>query len=414
MKLGIASKLKRAARPGALKNKVLPYLWYFCGGAWIVRRFCRLARVRTGKIVFCNFHGQGFGDHQKYIALELLRRGIPVEIVWLARDVEKVRAEVPVGIRVASFSPRIAIRELATAQFWCSNQSLDKFVLWGLAKKPTQTYIQTFHGSLGIKRVGVDVPTDGSRQLWLEMLERDSEMIDILVANAVWEAEFVYARRFFGHGDVKLFGHPRNDVFFRDASSERTVTLARLGIGLDEHVVFYAPTHRKDGRIDAVLCEFEALRRSLEVRFGGRWRVMVRLHPNMLRYADKFAFGPGVIDATRYPDMQDLLLASDVLVSDYSSCMFDFMLTRRPVFVYARDLGRYEGERGFYFPLSLTPFPVAKSIDELTACVAAFDEAKYRVGVEAFLKDKGCVEDGHATERVVDLITEILNRVVTS
>ncbi len=84
--------------------------------------------------------------------------------------------------------------------------------------------------------------------------------------------------------------------------------------------------------------------------------------------------------------------------------MFDFMLTRRPVFVFAPDIADDERDRGFYYPMSETPFPVAKTEAELAENIASFDEAMYRAGVEAFLRDKGCVEDGHATERVCDLI----------
>ena len=135
---------------------------------------------------------------------------------------------------------------------------------------------------------------------------------------------------------------------------------------------------------------------------------MVRLHPNMLSYVGDLGFGASVVDATRYPDMQELLIASDILVSDYSSCMFDFMLTRRPVFVHAPDLEEYQRVQGFYYPMSETPFPVAKTEAGLAENIASFDEAKYRAGVDAFLKGKGCVEDGHATERVCDLIESLL------
>ena len=86
--------------------------------------------------------------------------------------------------------------------------------------------------------------------------------------------------------------------------------------------------------------------------------------------------------------------------------MFDFRLTRRPVFVYAPDIDEYQKVQGFYYPMSETPFSVAKSEDELEANVVAFDESVYFANVETFLKGKGCVEDGRATERVCDLIEE--------
>ena len=409
MRLGVADKVSKALRPGALRAKVLPYLWYYSGMAALTALAFRARPVRRGKIVFNNFHGRGFGDHQKYIALELLRRGAPVEMVWLAEDPEKVRGEVPAAVRVAKYSPLTAIREMSTAQFWCSNQSFDAFVLWGLSKRPGQRYIQTFHGSLGIKRVGQDRPTDGSVQLWLKILRRDAEMTDYLISNATWESELVYRSRFFGFGECMLFGHPRNDVFFRDGSETRLRVRRELGVGEDERIVLYAPTHRPDRRWGVIDGSLVALAGRFAARFGGRWRFAVRVHPNLAKLSPGAGLEDGVVDATPYPDIQDLLVASDALISDYSSCMFDFMLSRRPVFVYTPDIAEYERGRGFYYPMSETPFPVAKTEEALAANIAAFDEAKYREGVESFLEGKGCVEDGHATERVCDLIEKTMN-----
>ena len=404
MKLGLGSKIRKAFAPGAFRRKVVPYLWYYSGLAFLVALLCRLRPVRRGKIVFNNFHGKGFGDHQKYIALELLRRKSPVELVWLAEDPQAAAAGMPAGIRVAKYSPLRAIREMSTAQFWCSNQSFDAFVLWGLGKRRGQCYIQTFHGSLGIKRIGQDRPTDGSVQLWLKVLMRDAEMTDFLISNATWESELVYRSRFFGFGDIKLFGHPRNDVFFSDGAAARHAVRARFGLSDADRIVLYAPTHRPSrrwGMIDGSLVELAGL---FSGRFGGTWRFMVRAHPNLANSHGGGQIEAGVADATFYPDIQDLLVAADALISDYSSCMFDFMLTRRPVFVFAPDIADYERDRGFYYPMSETPFPVAKTEAELAENIREFDEAKYREGVEAFLKGKGCVEDGHATERVCDLI----------
>ena len=411
MRFGIASKIRKALKPGGLRKKVLPYLWYYSGLAALTALVCRARPIRRGKVVFTSFHGRGFGAHQKYIVLELLRRGTMAEIVWLSDFPEDARREVPRGVRVASLSPFSAIREMSNAQFWVDSQGLNRLIVWGLAKRTGQTYIQTFHGSLGIKRVGSDIPSDGTVRLWVEIIKRDAEMLDYLVSNSRWESEVVYRSRFFGKGRIMEFGHPRNDVFFMDRSEARRATLARLGVSETEKVVLVAQTWRGGGRkgLDFVIRSHEALKRSCERRFGGSWRVVVRHHPNMIPFADGFEYGPSVVDATSYPDMQDLLVASDALISDYSSCMFDFMLSRRPVFVYAPDIDEYERGRGFYYPMSETPFPVAKTEAGLAENIAAFDEAKYLEGVEAFLKGKGCVEDGHATERVCDLIEKTIN-----
>lgn len=405
MRGALTDKITKALREGRFFRKAAPYVWLCLGLSFAVRLWCRTRKTVPGKIVFNNFHGRGFGDHQKYIALELLRRGFRGEMVWLASDAEAVRRTLPPEIRIVPTGRRFpfsTLREMATAQFWCSNQSFTSFAAWGLDKRPDQTYINTHHGSLGIKCIGSDIPHARSIPLREYVLRRDAAMIDYLISNATWEADFVYRRRFYGYGKVELFGHPRNDILFGDHAEVRQKVAASLGLCADDRILFYAPTYRNMSQQDVYLHDFADVLTACARRFGGTWRAVVRLHP-IMRRAD-FRFGADVVDATDYPDIQELMVAADAMVCDYSSCMFDFMLTRRPVFVYAPDMEEYERTQGFYYPMSETPFPVAKSEEELSDRIRAFDDAKYRAGVEGFLKGKGCVEDGHATERVANLI----------
>lgn len=95
------------------------------------------------------------------------------------------------------------------------------------------------------------------------------------------------------------------------------------------------------------------------------------------------------------------------MITDYSSCIFDFMLSRRPGFIFATDIEEFNTERGFYYPLEETPFPIARNNEELMQNIRNFDEAAYHNGVEEFLINKGCIEDGCASERVADKIAEL-------
>lgn len=390
------------------RSKIGLSLRYFSGLSRLAARKYRTLPVEPRKIVFNNFQGLGFGDHQRCIAAELMRRGLGLDIVWLVKD-DAAAGSLPPGVRSVRYGSEASFHELSTARVWCSNQSFTSYVMKGLVKKPGQVYVQTFHGALGIKRIGADQQNGGLRRfLSSRVLRCEASMVDYLIANAAWEADFVYRRRFFDHGEVKLFGHPRNDVFFADGSALRESVRQAFGIGPEERIVFCAPTHRDGGSVEGLPRDPTAVASACGRRFGGKWRFMYRLHPNLRARARELDFGPAVVDATSYPDMQDLLVASDVLMSDYSSCMFDFMLTRRPVVVYAPDLAHYESGRGFYYPMSETPFPVAQDERALQDCILGFDDARYHADVEAFLKGKGCVEDGHATERTADLIEGLM------
>ena len=113
-----------------------------------------------------------------------------------------------------------------------------------------------------------------------------------------------------------------------------------------------------------------------------------------------------IVDGTYYPDIQELLVSADIVVTDYSSCIFDFMLSRKPGFIYASDIKDFDEMRGFYYPLTSTPFPVSENNEQLQKNISEFDYESYKQKVEDFLKEKGCIEDGHASERVVEFIKE--------
>ena len=351
-----------------------------CLGRWKCRH--AYARIEPKKIVFNQFQGSGFGCNQKYIALELLKRRSDLDLVWLARDAAAVQRELPAGIRAVAWKGPDALRELATAGAWVSNHNLGHFIRHrGLVKKAGQRYYQTWHGSFGIKRC---TETLGPAE---------AKMLDVFCANCTWEANL--AREWFGEGPRILpVGHPRNDLIVR--SRDRAPAA--------ERTLLYVPTFRDDGALDAYLTDFAAVAEALARRWPAAWKVQVRLHPNMRKKGVKLPFSGAVEDVTDDPDIQELLAAADVVISDYSSCIFDFALSGRPALIYAPDRAKYESDRGFYYPLSATPFPVAETVKDLVDAVASFDERVYGEKLTAFFAEKGSVEQGDAAAKVADLI----------
>ena len=117
-----------------------------------------------------------------------------------------------------------------------------------------------------------------------------------------------------------------------------------------------------------------------------------------------------VIDVTDYADMQELISMADIAITDYSSWIYDFVLQRRPGFIFATDIDLYNNERGFCYPLEQTPFAIATNNAQLLQNIRDFNQPVYLDKVEAFLKDKGCMEDGHASERCVDKVLEMMGK----
>ena len=116
-----------------------------------------------------------------------------------------------------------------------------------------------------------------------------------------------------------------------------------------------------------------------------------------------------LIDVTKYPDIQELMLIADIGITDYSSWIYDYVLTRKPGFIFAEDIEEYNTERGFYYKLETTPFAIARNNEELFDCIMNFDLSIYQNKVDKFLSNKGCIEDGKASYRVVEKIKEIMN-----
>ena len=363
--------------------------------------------IVNNRIVVRNHIGS-YGCEPKYIVEELLKQNLPYEIIWVVnRQILKFINDYPKQLKLVMKGSPEELKAYKTAKIWVDNERRSYYVKKGLCKRPEQVYIQTFHGSLGIKKTGID-RNDVTKSA-LKVAKKDASNVDYLISNGTYTTDF-FKRIFQGYGTILETGHPRNDVFFKKDSDLKKKVYESFNIPEDKHIVLYAPTLREDRDMTCYTLDFDRLTESLSKKFGGEWVVMSRLHPLMIDYKDKLNMNfSNVIDATDYSDIQELLVSADAIVTDYSSCIYDFMLSRKPGFIYATDVEKYNNGRGLYYPLTSTPFPVASNNDEMVKNIEQFDYDTYKVGVEEFLKGKGCIDDGHASERVVELIKNIIN-----
>lgn len=380
------------------------------------REICETLPVQKDKIVFENFNGNSYGCNPKYIAEEIIRRNLPYDLVWLVRSVtkEKEKNVFPEQIRLVGYGSKQALKELASAKIWIDNQRKNYFLKKGLRKKEGQYYIQTWHGSLGIKKLDADVDAfvGELKQEWVNRSKLDSSMMDYLLTDSEFENK-IFRRALWFNNEIKEFGHPRNDIFFKDSTKIKQKVRDFYNIPEDKKILLYVPSFRDSGNIDCYDLEYEKVLKAMKDRFGGDWICLARLHPRTKKYDKELIMeSDKLIDACFYPDIQELLVSSDVAITDYSSCIFDFMLSRKPAFVFATDIKDFNNDRGFYYPLEATPFPIAVNNKELVENVLKFDDEKYQKDITNFLEDKGCMEDGHASERVVDLIEQIMKEEV--
>ena len=171
-------------------------------------------------------------------------------------------------------------------------------------------------------------------------------------------------------------------------------------------IVLYAPTFREH--------EFKStlnsniLLEAIQEKTGYEFVLMLRCHPHVANTIfNESLNNKNILNVSDYVDMQELLCAADVLITDYSSCMWDFSFTYRPCFIYATDLSGYEKERNFHTPLSKWPFPIAENNNELKENIINFDEIEYIKQVKKHHQDLGSFENGSASKQVCELIKNI-------
>lgn len=360
--------------------------------------------------VFFHTQENRYACNPKYICEELLRRGLDVDIVW--RGPNKGRGGMPDTVRIVRAGSFNYYKEIFSSNIVITNSVL--FVDQAIYLKKKQTLIETWHGSLGLKRFGKKDYKNGWR--WIRGAIATGRMTDYCITNSTFVSGSL-RNTYWEKTPMMEFGHPRNDLFF-DPSREkrhelRSARCEQWGVEPDTKFVMYGPTFRDNQNFKCYDVDFDRLTKSLEQRFGGTWCVLLRYHPSLAAvYKQKERKPSGdsalIVNVTNYVDMQELIAVTDIAITDYSSWIYDFMLLRRPGFIYAVDIELYNDERGFCYPLETTPFPIATNNDELERNILEFNEKKYLSDLEGFLQDKGCVEDGHASERVANLIEEII------
>ena len=365
--------------------------------ASVVRRIVYRAPAPKENKVFFMTYDFKFTDNQSYIAQEFLRRKVPVDLVWVVKD---KKTPMPKGVRKVLYRSFNMFEEMNTSKIWVDN-ALN--CVWdNMPKQKDQYYFNTWHGSMGIKKLsGSDV--------WLRRAKRCRKRTDYCVTNSTFE-EKVFEETFWKDVPCLKYGHARNDLLFDESKQEslHEKVCKILEVPAESKLFLYAPTFRDDGDMSFLSMDYHEIQKTLEEKFGGQWVVLIRLHFKNRAHSKKIRYDEKVVNASGYPDMQELMAAVDMGCTDYSSWAYDYVLTRRPLVLYAPDVQKYSGSRGFYYSLEETPFPIARNTEEMQEKLRSFDMAKYQADCEQFLLDKGCYEDGHAAEKIVDKMLELM------
>lgn len=358
------------------------------------------------KVMFLTFQGD-YTCNPKRIADEMIKQNLNYPLIWDVKT-DIPTSDYPLELKFVKHDTYQFYKELASSKIIIENTNIVERL--GAHKKQNQYLFQTWHGSLGIKRLDGDVVM-GFR--WRSIAKNCQKKVDYCLSNSDFETE-VFETSYWKNVPSLLTGHARNDIFFLEDEAEKNKIRRKvyrfLGIDADKKILLFAPTHRDNVDESYEALDYEHIKEALEKRFGGEWQIVIRLH-NRLRKQSRMwlrDLPSYVSDATEYEDMQELLACTEVGVTDYSSWIFDYVLSGKPGFIIEMGLDEFKQQRGFYYPIETTPFPIANDSLELAQNIVSFDAEKYAVRVKEFLAARGCMEDGHASERIVAKMKEIM------
>lgn len=370
-----------------------------CRGAFVA--FVRTFRpVDPDRVVFSCFRGRSYGDNPRCVSERLHERCPSARIVWLftRAALARLEGELPDYVEPLIFGSRQALAALATARVWVDNYTKDKY----LSLTPgRQFYIQTWHGDRAIKRICYDLQVPGDKGRVEEHCSR------VVTASAFGERMFRTAFRY--RGEYLKAGSPRNDLLVKNDPMKRERIRQRLGVAPEAGLLLYAPTFREPGDTlpRRLQMDLERTLNCLERRTGKRWICLFRAH-YLCAGIDLASVQDRLVDVTAYQDMAELLLAADMLLTDYSSCAMDFILLDRPALFYIPDWEDYKQKPGVYFDVREAPFMAAADQAELEALIEGLTPEKIAANCAAIREYFGYYETGRAADAVCDYIIERL------
>ena len=398
----VAFRFTMTSRAKALWVNVRPPLAekdWTRAGRWSLERGipALLSAPLTDTVLFSTFGGRSAGDSPLAIYDELRRRGYGHRLVWEVADGATAKPKDAEAVVVGS-PEHVSI--LHTARHLVSNNN---FPFW-YRKHPDQVYLQTWHGT-PLKKIGRDVPRANLSLSYRDLMKREAAAWDLLLAQNDFAAQRLGPALEYD-GEVLNVGYPRNDFLATAGPREAAVIRGVLGVPASRRLVLYAPTWRDNamqaggGYALVSYLDLDVVSRA----FGEDSTLLVRGHSNTPGLGS--ALPHNVLDVSAYPDVAELMHVADVLITDYSSIMFDFVNTGRPMLFLTPDLAEYaDSTRGFYLDFeAIAPGPLLSSTDEVLSSLASLAALRktYASRYSSFAATFAPHDDGKAAARVVD------------
>lgn len=348
-----------------------------------------------------------YGSHARQITRALLRKRTDLDIVWIVDD---MRTEPPKGVRMLySKNRKRYLYEMETAKIWI----FDDIIPTNIRKRDEQIYIQVKHwSSITLKKFYLEDRSPVLTPEVEEAIKYDGARMDYLFSGSKFD-EDSFKRGFMFQGKNIRVGSPRSDLLFDKGIREKV--MKHFNLKEEVKICLYVPTYRLEEAEKthsmSIILDMEALLGVLREKWHGEWYLLVRLHPSLITEDRLLPDSRHIINAGKYEECEELVAASDIMITDYSSIMFEAAYKKEPIFLYAPDRKDYiGGERGLLIDYNMLPFPAAESNEGLYKKIMKFEMKEYQKSVEKFLEEYGVHEDGHASERAAKFIIGLLEK----
>lgn len=371
---------------------------------WLAQYVLYWVPPKHDRIVIYSLKQHGYSCNLKYFTEYLRQQQSMLDILWVVRREEDYRQLQALGVSAALLHSWKHAKYRFSAKLIITNDEFYPLFV----KRAGQILLNMWHGGINYKKIGYDglAFTNALQRMIYRMKNPCPDY-------------FISGSRKFTETTAKSFrfpetifvpsGLPRNDVLFHGCDKVTASLREKLGIPKENKIVLYAPTFRK-GMLGQNGClDYHRLTEALQNRFGGQWTLLLRQH--YFVESKDTALPSFCLDVSRYPDMQELLLCSDCLISDYSSCMWDYLILERPCFVFAPDLESYqESDRSFFIPVEQWPYPISTSMDGLVESISCFEENHYLKSIRQHKRACGSYDSGTACEQICRLVTALTQK----
>lgn len=363
--------------------------------------------IQKNKIIFESFNGKQISCNPYYIYNYLKKTSPNLNLIWSINSKNVFSQYIPTNIKYTKRYSLSYFYHILTCNIFISNNQIPYYIPF----RKKQTTINTWHGGGAYKQVGIRKKRLTNIQY--KTIYKIAQSTTYFISSSNIFTDIMSESTCIDKARFLAFGMPRNDVFFnKQLISQYTQNIHRaFNISNDSFIILYAPTFRNNNLNPSFNFELDVARitESVQKRFSPSNVIFLfRGHHTFTKQTVQI--NQRIINVSDYPFMQELLCSANMLISDYSSCIWDYSFLYRPCILFTPDLKQYQDETDFYYPIRSWGFPIAETNEELCSVIESFQEKPFRKNMEMHHLTLQSYEQGNATILLTQLITQQINK----